>query len=105
MKKITLTEDKFERLMEIISQETNEFKISDYWNLSSLNQQQLDQLNTDLSVFIFGNDYGDNIQIQDGEIQLAENAEKKTLPINTVKQELQEKYDLKDWQIVEQKGY
>lgn len=104
MQKITLTEDKFERLMEIISQETNEFKISDYWNLSLLNQQQLDQLNTDLSVFIFGNDYGDNIQIQDGEIQLTENAEKKTLPINIVKQELQEKYGLKDWQIVEQKG-
>lgn len=76
--------------MEIISQKMNAFKISAYWNLSSLNQQQMNQLNTELSVFIFGNDYGDNIQIQDGKIQLTENAEKKTLLINTVKQELQE---------------
>lgn len=44
------------------------FKIEDYWNLSSLTNGQIDSLNTDLSVFIHGNGYGDVLQYIDGSI-------------------------------------
>lgn len=80
------------------------FKIEDYWNLSSLTNGQIDSLNTDLSVFIHGNGYGDVLQYIDGKPVISESYEKRTYTFDEVKKVLKSKFWFSDWQIREDDG-
>lgn len=80
------------------------FNIEDFWDLSSLSDEQIQSLNTDLLVFVRGNAYGDKLQCVDNKIEVFESVEKYTCEYNEVKQELKTKFDFQDWQIKEEQG-
>jgi hypothetical protein len=84
--------------------EITPFKIEDFWNLSSLTKSQIKSLDTDLSTFIYGNEYGNTLQYVDGKPIIYESYEKRTYSIEEVKKELMSKFYFHDWQIREQQG-
>lgn len=84
--------------------ETTSFRIEDLWNLSSLTKKQIQSLNTDLSVFVCGNNYGDALQYDNNRLKIFETVEKRTYTFEEVKKQLKSKLDFQDWQIKEQQG-
>ena len=48
------------------------FSIDDYWDLSSLSDEQIQSLYTDLLVFVRGNAYGDKLQCVDNKVEVFE---------------------------------
>jgi hypothetical protein len=80
------------------------FRIEDFWELSSLTKEQIQSLNTDLSVFVYGNGYGEAMQYINGELVIRESAENRTHTFEEVKKELKTKLNFQDWQIKEQQG-
>lgn len=87
-----------------IQPEVIPFRIEDFWDLASLTKEQIKSLDTDLSIFIYGNGYGDALQYVDGKPMIYESYEKRTYSIEEVKKELTSKFYFKDWQIQEQPG-
>lgn len=80
------------------------FRIEDFWDLSSLTKEQIQSLNTDLSVFVYGNSYGEALQYVNNKLKIYESAEKRTYTYEEVKKELKAKFYFQDWQIKEQQG-
>lgn len=82
----------------------NVFKIEDYWDLDSYSHEQLKSIFTDLSIFIYGNNFGEPLQIDDKGIKIYESTIDNTLPYEEVKKELKRDFYFQDWQIKEQRG-
>lgn len=73
------------------------FKIEDYWDLNSYSEEQIKSICTDLSVFIYGNNFGEPMQIVNGKLKIYESTTEYTLPYKDVKKELQKDFQFQDW--------
>lgn len=81
----------------------NAFKIEDYWDINSFSKEQLQSINTDLSIFVYGNNFGEPMQIDNGKLKVYESSTKEfTLPYKEVKEELKKVFHFYNWQIVEE---
>lgn len=48
----------------------NAFRIEDYWDINSFSEEQLQSINTDLSIFVYGNNFGEPMQIDNGKLKV-----------------------------------
>ena len=59
----------------------NAFRIEDYWDINSFSEEQLQSINTDLLIFVYGNNFGEPMQIDNGKLKVYEaSAKEYTLP-------------------------
>ncbi len=57
-----------ESIKEVLNElgNNNSFRIEDYWNLEKLSPEQIQSLNTDLSVYLYGKNFGSPLYYENG---------------------------------------
>ena len=83
------------------NKEFNSFNVEDFWDLSSLSKEQIQHLNTDFSLFIYGNNFGENTQYINNKLIIYEPIKIQNTTFEEVKKQLKEKFYFQDWQIKE----
>ena len=83
---------------------SEDFNIEDYWDIDSYSEEQIRSIYTDLSVFIYGNNFGEPLQMFNGKLKVYESSTEHTLPYKEVKEELKKSLHFLDWQIREESG-
>lgn len=81
-----------------VKRNKNYFKISDYWDISQITEEQARAAYQDYRVFAQGFGFGSSVRYQNGKILLAESTDRITTPFDITKDSMMKRLNLYDWQ-------